>query len=467
MASFSVTSNSIKRALKSSGKICYPTTQAVKSVPEAAMHKLRKILRLPRLGLAVARYLGHRLLVRLRLRHVKTPAGIGLVVDSFSYGGLEQVVLNLYRGYRAHHQPAYIISVSNQVSDMIQGIEDDPRHLRILHWRLADLIDFCRENNIRTLHYHYSTYHLPIMRLLGLKTIYTIHNTFVWFNPRAWLRTRFQLRFANRIIAVSNFCCDYFCQKTGFKPSRVKVIINGIDTTLFAATKQRSTRRKVALLSAAPTRQKLGLKPSDFVYVNVASFNEQKHQLALVGALEQVLKTRPGAKLVLVGNIGAPGLYHHIKKVIDRSPARHAIKIIEYLPQDALSEFLKTVPDAFVLPSIYEAGVPLSVMEALLVGLPVLMTDFNVPADFPLGRFITPLKPPYHNLADLSIRDIQRMTRSKRTKNQTDIVAKMLAVKSRHGKARRISQSEINRLSTEQMVKSYMQVIKELHERRR
>ena len=37
---------------------------------------------------------------RFRLSAPKRPV-IGLVVSSFDKGGLEQVVLNLYRGYRA------------------------------------------------------------------------------------------------------------------------------------------------------------------------------------------------------------------------------------------------------------------------------------------------------------------------------------------------------------------------------
>ena len=54
---------------------------------------------------------------QFRLRKKTSPV-IGLVVSSFDKGGLEQVVLNLYRGYRQAGYPAYILVEQNILGAM-------------------------------------------------------------------------------------------------------------------------------------------------------------------------------------------------------------------------------------------------------------------------------------------------------------------------------------------------------------
>lgn len=408
-------------------------------------HTAKKVLRIPRLLVAVAQLLMSRVFAD-RSR----PKAVGLLVDSFNRGGLEQVVLNLYKGYREHGIPSYILSVTNQVSDMIQDIEDDPRHLRILHWNLIDLVDFCRKNNIRTLHYHYSIYHMPIMRLLGIKTIYTIHNTYVWFSPGAWKKTKLYLFFCSHIVAVSDFARDYFIEKTGIR--RVVTVLNGIDIDHFTNDMKRHAK--------TITRKTLGLGESDIVFVNVASFNEQKYQLSLVGAMEKIIKQRKDIKLVLVGPVGDEKLFKYITKVIQKSPARKYIQLHDPLSQPELASFLKTVPNAFILPSIYEAGVPLVVSEALLCGLPVAMTDLHAKS-YPFSQFITTIQPPYESLAQLSIKDVTRMVRRKNSVNQADIIRKMLQVADNLESLKpRIGKDEaLRELGIERMTKAYIDLI--------
>lgn len=406
-------------------------------------HIVHKILVIPRLLVAIIR------LLFSRIGTAKQPAAVGLVVDSFGRGGLEQVVLNLYRGYREAGHPAYIISVTNQVSDMIQEIEDDPRHLRILHWSLVDLINFCRKNNVRTLHYHYSIFHLPIMRMLGIRTIYTIHNTYVWFSKAAWAKTAFYLRFCTHIVAVSEFARDYFVEKSGIR--RVVTILNGIDIKHFLADHNHA--RTV-------TRKSLGFSEKDKIFVNVASFNEQKYQLSLVGALEKIIKDRNDIKVVLVGPVGDKKLFKHILKTIEKSPAKSSIRVLDPLSQSELVKFLRTVPDAFILPSIYEAGVPLVVSEAILCGLPVVMTDLHTHT-YPLADQITTIAPPYESLVDLTIDDVVKMVRKKNSRNQKDIIEKTLYVADNLESLKpKVNQDRVaQQLSVERMTKEYVSLI--------
>lgn len=402
---------------------------------------IRMLLRIPRLMWAIARLIFSRI-------NNRSPQAIGLVVDYFGYGGLEQVVLDLYGGYRAHNYPTYIISVTDQVSDLIQSIEDDPRHLRILHYSIIDLIHFCRKNNIRTLHYHFSIFKMPIMRILGFNLLYTIHNTYTWFGKRAWIKTKLYLRFCNHIVAVSDFAKDYFIKKTGIK--NVHTIINGIDVAHFTSS-----------VSLPPvSRRSLGFSEKDFVFVNVASFSEQKYQTALIGVMEKIIKSRQDIKVLLVGTVNDKTLYGHFLRVLEKSPARDNIKIIDHVPHDQVSSFLAAVPDALVLPSIYEAGVPLVVMEALASGLPVVMTDLRISETSFLADKIIAFSPPYGDLTQLNNRDIRRITRRKHSINQADIIEKMLYVVDNHSKLiPSLTEEDRHNLSIDKMVEQYIKMI--------
>lgn len=384
-----------------------------------------------------------------RISNNNKKQSIGLLVDSFGRGGLEQVVLNLYKGYREKGYDTYIISVTNQVEDSIQGIEDDPRHIRILHWSVIDLIKFCSKNNIRTLHYHYSIYHIPLMRLLGIKTIYTIHNTYVWFNKVAWIRTKVNLFFASHIVAVSDFAKDYFQSKTNIR--RVKTILNGINTEHFISSDYTSPM----------TRKSIGIKDSDIVFVNVASFNEQKYQMSLVGVMESMVKQRDDVKMILAGPIGDRKLFNSIVRTINKSPAKDKIIIIDAISQVNLPSFLKTIPDVFILPSVYEAGVPLVVSEAIMCNLPVIMTDLNV-KNFPLSSYITTIKPHYQKLSDVSIDEVKSMVKKKRSSNHDDMLEKMLSTANNLPNLKKrypVDNKLLSKLSILNMTKAYIKLI--------
>ena len=56
------------------------------------------------------------------------------------------------------------------------------------------------------------------------KNYYIIHNTYIWYTNEEWKKLKIKLKFSNGIIAVSEWCKDYFIKKTGYK--NVKLILN-------------------------------------------------------------------------------------------------------------------------------------------------------------------------------------------------------------------------------------------------
>jgi len=341
-------------------------------------------------------------------------SGVGLVVGSFDKGGLEQVVLNLYKGYRKMGHKAYIIVQGNHVGDFAKQLEY-PNHLRIINNNPNELMKFCYENNIRILHYHYNTYMMRLCKFLNFKLFYTIHNTYLWFNDSEWKSYSELLKYCDKIIAVSDWAKAFFMEKS--KLQNVMAIYNGIDINKFRSNYPVNYKR-----------EQFGLNNDDIVFVNVASINEAKHQMALVGVMEKIIKTRRDIKILLVGNILNHNYYEEIKSGIEASEAKENVKFVKYIPQDSMGCFLRAIPDAFVLPSLYECGVPLSVIEGLICGLPVVMTDLGVSNNEIMKGSIFPVTTAYDNIYEVSMQEILELAKRKDTKNIDQLAEKIVFV---------------------------------------
>lgn len=297
---------------------------------------------------------------RFRLSAPKRPV-IGLVVSSFDKGGLEQVVLNLYRGYRAAGYEAYLLVEENILGPMARQMPAE--HLFVFDRDERKFLAFCREKNINTLHYHYNTFLMKGARLIGFRILYTIHNIYTWKNDAEMAAYAAKLQSAHRLVAVSGFVRDYFCARTGLPKERVEVINNGVQLDeLFRPA------------SLPFTRGSLGLKEGDIALAMVASFHPVKHQIGMLGVMRRLQARLPQAKLLLVGNVGDPEYYKEFCRHLQASPAAGSVIQVPYLNHTQMGEFLRTIPDLFLLPTLQE-GCSNAVLEALCSGLPMVLTD--------------------------------------------------------------------------------------------
>jgi len=372
--------------------------------------------------------------------------GIAFIVNSFEKGGVEQVVQNLYKGFRAEGYNSYVISLSNNIGILANGLKY-PNHLRIVYWDAIDLINYCAKNNIRTLHYHYSTFKMPLMRVLGFKIYYTLHNTYLWYKPKDWRNLKILLKFCNGIIAVSDWTKEYFTKKTGI--NKVTTIINGIDIQKIINSNQCSI-----------TREKLQINERDKVFVNVASITEGKYQMCLIGVMEEIIKKRQDIKILLVGNILDKEYSKEFMRQLNKSKAKEYVKFLEYIQQEELGAFLKSVPDIFILPSIHEAGVTLSVIESLLCGVPVIMSDFNIKKTFPVSEDIIPISLPYEDIIDITPEKARKLSREVKSTNQNEIVEKIIYAADNAKELRaKVDTNKYHMFSIENMVKQHIDMI--------
>ena len=159
-------------------------------------------------------------------------------------------------------------------------------------------------------------------------------------------------------VAVSRASRERLVRYLGLSPRKVVVIPNAVELRRFAAPA--APRRRAVLLEC-------GI-PADAPVIGVlARLSEQKGLTYLVSAMPAILAAHPETHLLLVGD--GP-LQEDLAAQARSLGVDHRTHFVGYRANTV--DFLRAM-DLFVLPSLYE-GMPLSVLEAMGAGLPVVAT---------------------------------------------------------------------------------------------
>lgn len=288
------------------------------------------------------------------------PLSVGIVVPAFDRGGLEQVALNLYRGYRARGCRCIVLVENNKAGFMLSRLAD-PEHGVVFAGDQSVFLEALSEHEIDVLHYHYSTFGLPEARALGIRTLYTIHNIYTWMEDAAFAHHAARVLEAHRVVAVSGFVRDYFRRRSGCPAERIDLIPNGIDLDWIDGAERGADRLP-------------DLPAGRFVFALPASLHPVKHHLLAIRAAELLAERRRDFQLVLLGNVGEETYAERVEAAIARSRARAQITRVDYLSHGAMSAFYREQVGCVILPSLQE-GCANVVLEALAMDRPMILTD--------------------------------------------------------------------------------------------
>jgi glycosyltransferase involved in cell wall biosynthesis len=175
--------------------------------------------------------------------------------------------------------------------------------------------------------------------------------------PKRMMANRLLLSRRDRVVGVGASVRQALITNEGIPARRVGVLYNGIDVDAFSATVDR-----------AAARRELGARPGEFVLLQVARLDYLKDHATAVRTLARVVAQVPQARLVLVGDgPEQPAVEGQVRalKLDDKVRFLGLRKDVSRLLHGA---------DAFLLTSVSE-GIPLTVIEAMAAGLPVVATD--------------------------------------------------------------------------------------------
>lgn len=295
---------------------------------------------------------------------------IAHLLSSLEMGGQEQVALDLAREQvrRGHevlaislapppHGPlaAELTRAGVRVTSVPKGPGFDARVIA----RLARALARARVDVVHTHNPQPLAYGALAARLAGVGLVHTKHGANPDRGRRLWLR-RLGGWLAHAYVAVSAATGEIARANRECPPARLHVVPNGIDLAAFAFD-------PAARLAV---RAELGIPADAWVYGTVGRVRPEKDHPGLVRAAAPLLGQ--GARLLIVGDGAAMDALREAARplapwIVLTGARRDVARLLSAL-------------DAFVLSSRTE-GLPLGLVEAMAVGLPIVATDVGGVSD--------------------------------------------------------------------------------------
>lgn len=293
-----------------------------------------------------------------------TPASVFYFTDSGAFGGAEQALLMILRHLdRQRWRPSLLFHASPGIERLVRSADEldvrlqpvDPLPLgRAGLRRLPAFVRLLRAGRPAIFHANQTSPFACKFALAGATAsrvpgvIATTH-LFLAAGPLATLQLRLLARGVDRYVAVST--------DTGVRlgrmlraPGKVTVVRNGIDAERFCVAPDPRIRAQLAGPDNLP------------VVLSIGRLTEQKGYRYLI----ECARLLPEVRFVIAGD--GPDRVELERLAAELDPGR-----VSFLgPSDDVPALLANC-DVFVLPSLYE-GLPLSILEAMAAGKPVVAT---------------------------------------------------------------------------------------------
>lgn len=177
--------------------------------------------------------------------------------------------------------------------------------------------------------------------------------------------TRWNVRQADHIIAISQATRDDLIQRCSADPAKITVVYPGIDDAAFMPQEASHIQE---------VRAQYGL--SDRYLLYIGTLHPRKNLVRLIRAFGQMLGAWPMEAgepplLVLVGKKG--WLYDQIFNEVSRLGLSNQVVFVGYVPRLHLLPLLAGA-QAFVFPSLFE-GFGFPILEAMACGVPVVTSQ--------------------------------------------------------------------------------------------
>ena len=305
------------------------------------------------------------------------------VIPYFCFGGAETMCENLTYALKNLGHEVLVNSLYDRPTPISRRMEQAGVTIRFLDKRLGldlsmvpKLAGILREEKPDAVHTHLDTIKYAVLaaRLAGIRTcVHTVQNVaekeaegrLQKIINGFYFRTGWSLPVALSPL-VQQTIADFY----GMDCAAIPVVFNGVDLSRWEPKKDYSLENPVTLL-------------------HIGRFMPQKNHMGLLQAFSRILKTLPECHLRLIGD------GELVEQVRDCAIQLGLEKQVEFLgSQENVYPFLKEA-DLFLLPSEFE-GMPMTLIEAMGVGLPIVATAVGgVPDMLEDGEsaFLTPCDP--------------------------------------------------------------------------
>lgn len=299
-------------------------------------------------------------------RRVVRPLRVLHVIKGLGPGGAEKLLVNQARFSACDDVEFTVAYVLGSRSRLVADLEQHGWHTVCIgdeqgstwQWmtRLRSLI---RTRKVHVVHGHspaVAAFCRLVVRSLPSgerpASIYTEHNLWDRHHPLTRFANRVTIGLEDRVIAVSDAV-----RESMRRSDDVEVLVHGIDVD--------EVRRQATCRDAI--RRSLGLGSGDYVIGTVANHRREKDYPTLLGAARRTLDADPTIRFV---SVGQGPLQDAAEAARDRLGLGERFRFLGYR-SDAVA--VMSAFDLFTLTSTHE-GMPVALMEAMALGLPVVAT---------------------------------------------------------------------------------------------
>lgn len=291
---------------------------------------------------------------------------IAVILPSFAIGGTEHMVANLAKYINKQKYKLMVISLMNPTNTHIQKMIEESK-VDILYagkgsvpvWRVftkiySELVKF-RPDLIHSNMYAF-VYVVPYLLTHNVKLLHTIHN-----KPQNEFFDKYKkliglLYRMNKAVPVA---ISHIVEKEMMEIypyiKRIECVYNPVEIDKFYIDPDRRKNEKI-------------------VYIFVARFMKQKNHALLLESFSKALEKVKNIKLMLVGD-------GELRQDIEQQAAALGItKDVEFIGNVSNVNDYLAKANVFVMSSAYE-GLPLSILEAMAAGLPIISTNVGGIAD--------------------------------------------------------------------------------------
>jgi glycosyltransferase involved in cell wall biosynthesis len=283
------------------------------------------------------------------------------IIPDLGIGGAEIMVEILSLQQVSQGMQVKVISLYNHQSAITNRMKENRIDLVFLdkmrgfdHKIIWQLVEIMQEFKPDVVHSHLYAVSYAMIAAIRAKVpvkVHTIHNIAVQeFGKRNRLLNRFFYHYCDlRPVSISPEIRKTVQLEYKLLENQVAMIYNGIN------------------LSKIRPKDNYQIKGQAVRIIHVGSFKEQKNHAGMIRSFRIVCDRYPNAKLQL---IGGGDLQAKIKALVESLKLE---KNVEFLGlQSDVFGFLNQA-DIFILPSLWE-GMPISLIEAMATGLPVVAT---------------------------------------------------------------------------------------------
>lgn len=287
------------------------------------------------------------------------PIRILQVVPNMQQGGIENLIMNLYRNIdRSKVQFDFLVHYKEEFyfDKEIEKLGGRIYHFSVMNDKNVikyyfDLRKFFskHKNEYKVIHGHMASLafiYLGVAKKFGINTrIIHSHGTSHLKSLKGYVK--FLLFKLAKYNANKYFACSTEAGRYLFGNSEFEIIPNAIELEKFKY--DRSVRSQI--------RDELGIKESSLVIGNIGRFNLQKNHTFIIDIFSKILEKEKNVILLLVG-IGE--LQQEIKEKIEKLKLENNVLLLG-VRKDV--EKIYQAMDIFLMPSLFE-GLPLTGVEA-------------------------------------------------------------------------------------------------------